>query len=116
MGTYNVPRNVKGEGRILFIFSTKALIYSGAGALAGGLFYIIFSLLHLTIVGIIMVILFAILGFVIGTFKVHNLKRFEKKKKTAGENIDDVIKRGIKFKMKKDKYYIYDTKEENKDE
>ena len=23
MGTYNVPRNVKGEGRILFIFSTK---------------------------------------------------------------------------------------------
>ena len=25
MGTYNVPRNVKGEGRILFIFSTKSL-------------------------------------------------------------------------------------------
>ena len=26
MGTYNVPRNVKGEGRILFIFSTKSQI------------------------------------------------------------------------------------------
>ena len=23
---YQIPRNVKGEGRILFIFSTKALI------------------------------------------------------------------------------------------
>lgn len=26
---YQIPRNVKGEGRILFIFSTKALIYTG---------------------------------------------------------------------------------------
>lgn len=114
MGTYNVPRNVKGEGRILFVFSTKALIYSGVGALAGGIFYIIFSLLHLTIVGIIIVVLFAVIGFVIGTFKMPNLSRFEITRKTAGENIDDVIKRGIKFKMKKDKYYVYDTKEENK--
>lgn len=30
---YQIPRNVKGEGRILYIFSTKALIYTGAGAL-----------------------------------------------------------------------------------
>lgn len=28
---YQIPRNVKGEGRILFIFSTKALIYTGIG-------------------------------------------------------------------------------------
>ena len=63
-----------------------------------------------------MVVLFAVIGFVIGTFKMPNLSRFEITRKTAGENIDDVIKRGIKFKMKKDKYYVYDTKEENKDE
>jgi len=30
MGTYEIPRNVKGEGRILFIFSTKSLILTGA--------------------------------------------------------------------------------------
>ena len=29
---YQIPRNVKGEGRILFIFSTKALITTGMGA------------------------------------------------------------------------------------
>ena len=74
MGTYNVPRNVKGEGRILFIFSTKALIYSGIGALIGGIFYIIFNLLGLTLVGIAVVVVFALIGFVIGTFKVPNIE------------------------------------------
>lgn len=117
MGTYNIPRNVKGEGRILFVFSTKALIYSGIGALAGGFFYIIFNLLGITIIGIIFVVLFALIGFAIGTFKVPNLNKFEITQKTGGENIDDVIKRAVKFKMKKQKYYIYDyTKEENEDE
>lgn len=117
MGTYNVPRNVKGEGRILFIFSTKALIYSGVGALAGGIFYIIFSILNLTMIGIIFVAFFALIGFIIGTFKVPNIERFEFARKTGGENIDDIIKRAIKFKMKKDKLYVYeDTKEEKKDE
>jgi hypothetical protein len=115
MGTYNVPRNVKGEGRILFIFSTKALIYSGIGALIGGIFYIIFNLLGLTLVGIAVVVVFALIGFVIGTFKVPNIERFEFSRKTGGENIDDVIKRAVKFKMKKEKLYVY-TKEEKKDE
>ena len=33
MATYEIPRNVKGESRILFIFTTKSLIYSAvAGA------------------------------------------------------------------------------------
>ncbi len=117
MGTYNVPRNVKGEGRILFIFSTKALIYSGVGALAGGVFYIIFNLMGLTLVGIIMVVLLALIGFIIGSFKVPNISKFEVTRKTAGENIDDVIKRAIKFKMRKHKYYVYNyTKEDNKHE
>ena len=115
MGTYNVPRNVKGEGRILFIFSTKALIYSGIGALIGGIFYIIFNLLGLTLVGIAVVVVFALIGFVIGTFKVPNIERFEFSRKTGVENIDDVIKRAVKFKMKKEKLYVY-TKEEKKDE
>ena len=49
MGTYNIPRNVKGEGRILFIFSTKSLIYSVIGAVAGLLFYFLFSMLKITL-------------------------------------------------------------------
>lgn len=30
MGTHYIPRNVKGESRILFIFSSKALLYTCA--------------------------------------------------------------------------------------
>ncbi len=110
MGTYNIPRNVKGEGRILFIFSTKALIYTGVGALAGGIFYIIFSLLSLNFIGIIFVLIFGLIGFLIGTLKMPNSQRFEITRETGGENIDDIIKRTVKFKLKKDKIYVY-TKE-----
>lgn len=108
MGTYNLPRNVKGEGRILFIFSTKALIYTMAGAGIGFVFYFIFSIVKLNIVGIIMMLLLALIGFAIGTLKVPETNAFEITKKTGGENIDDVIKRAIKFKMNKNKIYIYD--------
>ena len=31
MGTHMIPRDTKGEGRILFIFSTKAMIFTAIG-------------------------------------------------------------------------------------
>ena len=58
-------------------------------------------------------IIFALIGFGIGTFKMPNTKNFEITKKTGGEKIDDVLLRFIKFKMKKNRIYIY-TKEEEK--
>lgn len=108
MNTYNIPRNVKGEGRILMVFSTKALIYTTVGALIGGVFYLIFKLIGMTLLGIIFVVLFGALGFVIATFKVPDSTAFEITRKTGGENIDDVIKRYIKFKREKGKIYVYD--------
>lgn len=107
MGTYNLPRNVKGENRILFIFSTKSLIYTVVAAGVGLLFYFIFSMLNMTMVGIVIVALFALIGFGIGTLKVPEIAKFEFSKKTGGENIDDVIKRAIKFKTKGKKIYVY---------
>ena len=38
--SYNIPRNVKGEGRILYIFSYKALVYTGIGIAIGLVFYL----------------------------------------------------------------------------
>lgn len=118
MGTYNLPRNVKGEGRILFIFSTKALIYACIGAVVGLIFYLIFSLINLTTVGLLFIGIFGLIGFSIGTFKVPETNSFEITKKTGGENIDDVIKRAIRFKMKKNKIYVYqeETKEVKEEE
>ena len=113
MGTYNIPRNVKGEGRILFIFSTKSLIYSVIGAVIGAIFYLFFKMINLVIVGWIFIAIFVLIGFAIGTFKIPDTSAFEITKKTGGENIDDVIIRLIKFKMKKQKIYVYTEEEKN---
>ena len=113
MGTYNLPRSVKGEGRILFIFTGKSMIYTvGAGAF-GLIFYFIFSMFELQMVGLIITGIFALIGFVIGTLKMPNMAKFKFTQKTGGENIDDIIKRAIKFKTKGKKIYIY--KEDKKD-
>lgn len=111
MGTYNVPRNVKGEGRILFIFSTKSLITACVGGGIGLVFYFIFKLLGLTMVGIVITLIFALIGYAIGMFKIPDTNGFEITRKTGGENIDDIIKRYIKFKRNRKKLYVY-TKEE----
>lgn len=113
MGTYNLPRNVKGEGRILFIFTGKSMIYTVVGGVAGLLFYFIFSLLGLTMVGLIIIACFALIGFLIGTLKMPNIEKFEFAKKTGGENLDDIIKRAIMFKTKGKKIYIYKEEEKN---
>ena len=110
MGTYMIPRNTKGEGRILFIFSTKALIYTVVGGLIGMPFYYLFKFIKLGIVGIVIVGILALTGFCIGTFKIPNSDGFKVTRLVGGENIDDVILRYIKFKRKKNKIYI--TKEE----
>ena len=107
MGTYNLPRNVKGEGRILFIFSGKSFLYSIIGGGVGLLFYLLFSALNLYMVGIGFVIVFAIIGFIIGTFKMPEITKFEFTRKTGGENIDDVIKRALKFRKNGRKIYVY---------
>lgn len=121
MGTYNLPRDVKGEGRILFVFSTKALIYSAIGAVCGLIFYLIFSLIGLNMVGLIIMGVLGLIGFLIGTFKMPESTAFEITKKTGGENIDDVIKRAVKFKMQKNRIYVYQkedvrVEEDTKDE
>lgn len=118
MGTYNLPRNVKGEGRILFVFSTKALIYSAIGVGIGLIFYFIFKIIGLWIIGVIILGILGLLGFLIGTFKMPDTNAFEITKKTGGENIDDVIKRAFQFKMKKNRIYVYksENEEETKDE
>lgn len=113
---YYIPRNTKGEGRILFVFSTKGLIYTAVGAGIGLIFYYLLTLLNLKTVGMIIVAILGLIGFALGTLKVPDLKAFEFTKKTGGLNLDEVILTAIKFKKNK-KIYIYeDTKEEIKDE
>lgn len=106
MNTYEIPRNYKGEGRILYIFSTKGLIYTIVGLAIGLIFYFIFNILGMQMIGIGADVICGAIGFAIGTFKIPDTKKFEFTKKTGGENIDDVIKRFIKFKKNNNKIYI----------
>ena len=107
-GPYNIPRSYKGENKILFIFSMKSFLYTVAGGVIGILLYYILSLLKLGTLGLFMIVLFAFLGFAIGTFKIPEVTNFEFAKKVGGESIDNVILRYIKFKQKNNK--IYDGK------
>ena len=113
MGTYNLPRNVKGEGRILFIFTTKSMMYTGGFAIVGVLIYMLLSYFGMTLAGVIVIIVLSLIGFVIGTFKVPNISGIKWAKANAGENIDDVIKRAITFKQKGNKIYVYKEDETN---
>ncbi|MFR1182771.1 MAG: hypothetical protein ACLSD2_01285 [Clostridia bacterium] len=122
MKSYYIPRNYKGEGRILYIFSTKAIIYTAVGVGIGLIFYFLFNLIGLTMIGIIIAGFLGLVGFCIATFKVPDMKNFELTKKTGGEKIDDVIKRWILFKKNNNKIYVYmnenitEDKEEQKNE
>ena len=125
MGTYNIPRNTKGEGRLFYIFSTKALIYTVAGILLGAIIKGILGLIGnlipavsgvFSIIGIVFIVIFAILGFVLGTFKMPSNERFEITKKAAGIKLDKVLFESIKFHFKKNKIYVYDTKELTREE
>ena len=113
MGTYYIPRNVKGESRILYIFSVKSLITTLIGGVVGFVFYLIFVITGLDTLGWISIGLFGLIGFVVGTVKIPTLAGVPATKKIGGESIDQIILRYIKFKKTR-KIYVY-TKEEKKD-
>lgn len=110
MATHYIPRNVKGEGRFLYIFTTKSLITTFVGGMVGLLLYYIFKMVGLNIVGLILLGVFALLGFAAGTVKIPAITGLKFTKNIAGDSIDDIIIRFVKFKMNK-KIYTY-TKEE----
>ena len=110
MGTYQIPRNLKGESRILYIFSVKALITTGIGAFIGLIFYLFFSAVGLTNVGWVFIGVLAVIGFIIGTVKIPIIAGLPFTKKVGGESIDTIIMRYFKFKKNR-KVYVY-TKED----
>lgn len=106
--SYTIPRDTKGEGKILMIFSKKSFLWT-MGFAAFGLvtIYLICTILNQPIIGIIGVLILALIGFIISTLKMPNSQNFEIFRKTGGENIDEILIRLIKFKRKGKKLYLY---------
>ena len=110
MGTYYIPRNYRGESRILYIFTIKSLITTAVGAGFGSIFWLIFQSIGMTMVGVIIMAFFAFIGYAVGALKIPTIVAFPITKKIGGEPIGEIIMRYIKFKKNR-KMYIYTTKE-----
>lgn len=115
MGTYYIPRNVKGEGRILFIFTGKSLMYTAIGVAIGfPIYFMISYILQVEYWGLLALGIGGLMGFAIGTLKIPKLSILKNSQDIAGENIDEIIKRYYSFKKQKNKIYVNKTEEEVK--
>ena len=94
MATHSIPRDVRGEGRILFIFTTRSLIFTAVGLIVGllvsSLIGMLFSQFY---VKLIICLIFAAIGYGIATLKI--------------------MLRAIKFKAQKRRIYVYTKEEKN---
>lgn len=118
MGSYYIPSNkLKGESRILYIFTGKSLIYTAVAGLIGGIFYMIFNAIGMGTVGIIIMAAFALIGFSIATFKIPNVGNTKISKNVGGDAIDEIIKNYFLFTQNKKVYsYALPRKEKKKTE
>lgn len=115
MGSYYIPSNkLKGEGRILYIFTTKSLIYTAVGGLIGLVIYFILTVLGLGSIGMVILVIFALIGYGIGTIKFPSTGNNKIAKNVGGDSIDVVIMNYIKFKKNK-KVYTYAVDREEPD-
>ena len=111
MATHYIPKDLKkSETRLLKIFSIKALIFTAIFAGVGLIPFIIFKQMRMDIVGIVIMVVFALIGFVFGTVKIPKINGVKFTKNVEGDAIDEIFKRYIKFNSNK-KIYSY-TKEE----
>lgn len=110
MGTYTIPRNYKGETRILYIFTTKSLITTAVGALLGSIFLLIFMMMGMKTIGVIIMAAFALIGWMVGAIKIPTVAALPITKKIGGESLGEIIIRYFRFKKTR-KIYTY-TKEE----
>lgn len=110
MGTYYIPRNYKGETRILYIFTVKSLISTAIGMGVGSIFFFLFTAMKMQMVGIITMAVFALIGWAVGALKIPTIVAIPITRKIGGEPLSEIIMRYIKFKKNR-KIYTY-TKEE----
>ena len=106
--SYMIPRDTKGEGKILMIFSKKSFIGTIVAASTSLMtIYPICAIFGASLVGIIFVLLFGLIGFAITSLKMPNSSNFEILRKTGGEDIDEILLRLLKFKKGGKKVYSY---------
>lgn len=109
--SYYVPRSVKGESRILYIFTIKSFAVSLAFGLVGvAVYFLIKSIITTGILtGLIIIAIFAGIGYALSSVTIPDIPAMGPLRKAGGENIGSMIIRFIFFKRKK-KIYLYNYK------
>lgn len=112
-GSYYVPRSVKGETRILYVFTLKSFAITLAFGLVGvGIYFLINNIIGMELIpGLILIAIFAAIGYAISAINIPDAPIMGPLRKAGGENIGDMIVRLIQFRGKK-KIYLYNYKRE----
>ena len=100
--SYYVPRSVKGESRILYVFTIKTFAVTLAFGLVGVLiFFLIKSFVELGIIaGLIIIGVFAAIGFAISSLTIPDIPAMGPLRKAGGENIGSMLVRLLFFGRK----------------
>jgi len=109
--SYPVPRSVRGESRILYIFSIKSFIATLATGLVGVVIYfIIDSIIGIDLIpGLIIIAAFGGIGYAMASLTIPDIPAMGPLRKAGGENVGSILIRLLFFKPKK-KIYIYNYK------
>lgn len=110
MSTHYIPKDLKGETRILMIFTVKSLITTAIFGGVGAVLYFIFSLIGMKVIGIILLAVLALIGYGFGTVKMPKITGWKFTKNIEGDSLDEIFLRYLKFKTNR-KVYAY-TKED----
>lgn len=112
--SYYVPRSVKGESRILYIFTIKSFIVTLIFGLVGaGIWFLLtsFNVNIELIPGLIIVGICGGIGYALSTVVIPDVPFMGPLRKAGGENIGAMVLRLITFRKRK-KIYLYNYKRE----
>lgn len=106
--TYSVPRSVKGETRVLIIFTIKSFISTVVLLIIGFLITnIIGNAIKINLLSQIMILgVFGLIGFGLGSLKIPDNAIMGRLRTANGEEISTILFRAVLFRFKR-KIYIY---------
>ncbi len=106
--SYYVPRSVKGESRILIIFTIKSFVFTVVFGVVGVLFILLLSMIIPMNLWaeIIIVAIFGAIGYAISAGKIPDVPIMGPFRKAGGEYVYEIIFRFLTFKRRK-KIYVY---------
>lgn len=116
MGTHLIPREVSGEGRILYVFTAKGFIFTLIGLAIGAILKMLVDTTGIAIIGWIVLALFALIGWAIGQGVIPDVNTNNFFRKVGGLPVDTIIKRFLKFNREKKIYVTKVTDEKAEQE